>query len=154
MDWLPGWIPSITASAIALLVVDLVVRLTAIAVVPVNRRPSSALAWLLTIFFIPYIGVVAFLIIGNPKLPRKRRRKQREINELILSSTKGMDLVSSDHPWPPWLTGIVELNRNLGAMPLVGGNQAQLEGSTTRRSGRWRARSTALATTCTSSSTS
>ncbi|WP_432491395.1 cardiolipin synthase [Kineococcus gypseus] len=128
MPALPEWAPSLTASAVALLVVDLVVRLTAIAVVPVNRRPSSALAWLLTIFFIPYVGVIAFLVIGNPKLPRARRRKQREINQLILDSTRGMDLVSTEHPWPPWLAGIVELNRNLGSMPLVGGNSAQLCG--------------------------
>ena len=128
VDRLPDWAPSLTASAIALLVVDLVVRLTAIAVVPVNRRPSSALAWLLAIFFIPYVGVLAFLLIGNAKLPRARRRKQREINQLILDSTRGMDLVSTDHPWPPWLEGIVELNRNLGSMPLVGGNSAELFG--------------------------
>jgi len=126
VDWLPDWAPSVTASALALLVVDLVVRLTAIAVVPVNRRPSSALAWLLAIFFIPYGGVLAFLLIGSPKLPRARRRKQREINRLILDSTRGMDLVSNDHPWPSWLQGIVELNRNLGSMPLVGGNTARL----------------------------
>ncbi|MCI2237438.1 cardiolipin synthase [Paenibacillus sp. TRM 82003] len=127
-DWLPEWAPSLTASAIVLLVVDLIVRLTAIAVVPVNRRPSSALAWLLAIFFIPYLGVLAFLVIGNPKLPRARRRKQREINQLILDSTRGMDLVSTEPPWPPWLSGIVELNRNLGSMPLVGGNTAELVG--------------------------
>ena len=48
-DWLPDSAPSLTVSAIALLAVDFVVRITAIAVVPVNRRPSSALAWLLTI---------------------------------------------------------------------------------------------------------
>jgi cardiolipin synthase len=126
LDWLPDSAPSLTVSALALLAVDFVVRVTAIAVVPVNRRPSSALAWLLTIFFIPYLGILAFLVIGSPKLPRSRRRKQREINRLILETTKGMDLVSTDQPWPPWLAGIVAMNRNLGSMPLVGGNQAEL----------------------------
>ncbi|WP_432545341.1 cardiolipin synthase [Kineococcus sp. SYSU DK004] len=126
LEQLPEWFPSLTASAIALLAIDLVVRLTAIAVVPVNRRPSSALAWLLTIFFIPYIGVLAFLLIGNPKLPRARRRKQREINQLILDSTRGMELVSTEHPWPPWLEGVVTLNRTLGSMPLVGGNRVEV----------------------------
>ena len=128
LDWFSGWAPSVTYSAVALLAIDLVVRLTAIAVVPVNRRPSSALAWLLAIFFIPYLGVLAFLLIGSPKLPRARRRKQREINQLILDSTKGMDLVATDHPWPSWLSSVVELNRTLGSMPLVGGNCARLEG--------------------------
>jgi cardiolipin synthase len=102
-DWLPDSAPSLTVSAIALLAVDFVVRITAIVVVPVNRRPSSALAWLLTIFFIPYLGILA-----------------------ILQATQGMDLVSTDQPWPPWLSGIVAMNRNLGSMPLVGGNQAEL----------------------------
>ncbi|GAB7191855.1 cardiolipin synthase [Kineococcus sp. NUM-3379] len=106
--------------------VDVVIRTVAVAVVPVNRRPSSAMAWLLAIFFLPYLGALLFLFIGDPKLPRGRRRKQREINRLILDATRGMDLVADDHPWPPWLPSIVQLNRNLGSMPLVGGNRAEI----------------------------
>ena len=45
--------------------VGLAVRLTALLVVPVNRRPSSATAWLLAIFLVPYLGLMAFpMIIG------------------------------------------------------------------------------------------
>ena len=58
--------------------------------------------------------------------PRGRRRKQEEINQYILDGTEGMEDVKRDPPWPEWLEPIVELNRNLGAMPLVGGNNAQL----------------------------
>ena len=108
------------------LAVDIVIRCVAVAVVPVNRRPSSAMAWLLAIFFVPYLGALLFLLIGNPKLPRGRRRKQAEVNRLILDSTRGMDLVADDNPWPPWLPSVVQLNRNLGAMPLVGGNRADI----------------------------
>jgi cardiolipin synthase len=109
-------------------VVDFVVRVVAIIVVPRNRRPTSATAWLLAIYFIPYVGVLFFLLIGSYKLPKKRRDKQDEINEFILASTEGIDRVSREHPWPPWLASVVELNRNLGAMPLVGGNTAALLG--------------------------
>ncbi|PPK93189.1 cardiolipin synthase [Kineococcus xinjiangensis] len=109
-----------------LLTIDIVIRCIAVAVVPVNRRPSSAMAWLLAVFFIPYLGALLFLFIGDPKLPSGRRTKQREINRLILDATRGMDLVAEDHPWPPWLPGVVQLNRNLGAMPLVGGNRAEV----------------------------
>ncbi|GAA4661766.1 cardiolipin synthase [Kineococcus glutinatus] len=109
-----------------LLAADVVIRCVAVATVPVNRRPSSAMAWLLAIFFIPYLGVLLYLLIGSTKLPRRRRHKQLEINRLILDATRGIDLVADDQPWPPWLATVVRLNRNLGSMPLVGGNEASI----------------------------
>lgn len=69
------------------------VRLLAILLVPVNRRPSSAMAWLLAIFLIPYVGVIAFLLIGNPKLPKRRRAQQREVNAMIDEGTKALPAV-------------------------------------------------------------
>ena len=41
--------------------VDLAIRIAAIIIVPRNRRPTSATAWLLAIYFIPYFGVLLFL---------------------------------------------------------------------------------------------
>ena len=117
-----------TAIVVFLLLVDFVIRIVAIIVVPRNRKPTSATAWLLAIFFIPYIGVLFFLLIGSYKLPKTRRERQDEINRFIIDSTEGIERVRRDHPWPPWLESVVELNRNLGAMPLVGGNSASLNG--------------------------
>jgi cardiolipin synthase len=114
--------------AAPLLLIDFVIRVIAIIVVPRNRRPTSAMAWLLAIFFIPYLGVLTFLLIGTYKLPKRRREKQAEINRFIIESTEGIERVSREHPWPPWLESVVQLNRNLGAMPLVGGNTASLNG--------------------------
>lgn len=110
------------------LLVDFIIRVLAIIIVPRNRKPTSATAWLLAIFLIPYIGILFFLLIGSYKLPKRRRQKQEEINRFIIESTEGIERVRRDHPWPPWLEGVVELNRNLGAMPLVGGNRATLNG--------------------------
>mgnify|MGYP004517231841 CR=1 FL=1 len=122
---LPSWVPALPLwSSVALLVVDAVVRVVAVAVVPNNRRPSSAMAWLLAIFFLPYLGIAAFLLIGSPKLPRARREKQRAINAMIMARTEGMDEVREDDPWPPWLASLVRLNRHAGSMPLVTGNSA------------------------------
>ncbi|RFA15041.1 cardiolipin synthase [Subtercola boreus] len=110
------------------LLIDLAVRVIAIIVVPRNRRPSAAMAWLLAIFLIPYLGVLVFLLIGSYKLPKKRRDKQKAINEFIIETTHGIELVTDDRPWPTWLRSVVHLNRELGAMPLVGGNSASLIG--------------------------
>jgi cardiolipin synthase len=113
---------------IAALIADFIIRVIAIIVVPRNRRPATAVAWLMAIFFIPYLGALFFLLLGSYKLPKKRREKQQAINQFILETTEGIDRVAKDGAWPPWLESVVELNRNLGAMPLVGGNTASLIG--------------------------
>ncbi|GAA2247751.1 cardiolipin synthase [Herbiconiux moechotypicola] len=114
--------------ALILVLVDLAIRITAVIVVPRNRRPSTGIAWLMAIFVLPYVGFLLFLLIGSYKLPKSRRDKQHAINEFIIETTEGIDQVSDDHPWPPWFKNVVELNRTLGAMPLVGGNSASLVG--------------------------
>jgi cardiolipin synthase A/B len=52
-------------------------------IVPVNRKPSSATAWLLLIFLLPYFGLILFLLLGSPKLPKSRRAEQHDMSELI-----------------------------------------------------------------------
>ena len=52
------------------MVFDITIRVAAIIIIPRNRRPTAAMAWLLAIYFIPLIGVFLFLLIGNPRLPR------------------------------------------------------------------------------------
>ncbi len=45
--------PTVWALAVTF---DIVVRIVMIGVVPGNRRPTTAMAWLLAIFFIPVVG--------------------------------------------------------------------------------------------------
>ena len=108
--------------ALVLIAVHVVVGFTATVLVSANRSPSSAIAWVLTIVFIPYLGAIAFLLVGFGRLPARRRAKQREVNELILSRTEGFHQVSHRGQWPEWLPSAVRLNLNLGALPMVGGN--------------------------------
>lgn len=107
-------------------VLDITVRILAIIFVPRNRRPTAAMAWLLAIYFIPIVGVLLFLLIGNPRLPRKRRRKQEVINESIRQMSRGLDLGTLRSNAPDWFRSLVRLNRNLGAMPISGDNGAIL----------------------------
>jgi cardiolipin synthase len=124
--WEWDW-PSFALTWVGVLAaIDLVVRVISLIVVPRNRRPQTATAWLLAIFLIPYVGVFLFLVLGSRRLPKRRREKQLEINRYIIETTEGIDKVSRDNPWPSWLEPIVELNRKLGSMPLVGGNTAKL----------------------------
>ncbi len=120
------WSTIALAIGVLAVVVDFVVRVLSVILIPRNRRPQTAMAWLLAIFFLPYIGIILFWLVGSRWLPKKRREKQRDINRYILETTEGMDQVTRDDAWPVWLEPVVQLNRNLGAMPLVGGNSATL----------------------------
>ncbi|TQL45002.1 cardiolipin synthetase 2 [Homoserinimonas aerilata] len=119
-----GWFS--TLIVVLLVLVDLAIRIVAVLVVPLNRRPQTATAWLLAIFLIPYFGFILFLLLGSNRLPKKRRAKQEQINKLIYEATEGFDEAVRDEDWPDWLHTSVALNRALGAMPLVSGNSAEL----------------------------
>ncbi len=103
--------------------------------VSANRKPSAAIAWVLTIIFVPFLGVVAFLLVGMSKLPEDRRNKQRLVNEIMEERTPGLDTLSHGEEWPAWLASMVALNRKLGALPMVGGNELALTAVTVRDHG-------------------
>jgi cardiolipin synthase len=109
-----------------LFALDLAIRITAIIVIPRNRRPTAAMAWLLAVFFIPFIGVFLFLLIGNPRLPRARRRKQDQINAYITETSEHLHFGTLRPNAPSWFPPLVEMNHRLGALPLSGDNGAHL----------------------------
>ncbi|MBY6060084.1 cardiolipin synthase [Microbacterium esteraromaticum] len=108
------------------LIIDLTVRVVAVIVVPRNRKPTSAMAWLLAIFFIPVLGVLLFLLIGNPKLPLARRRKQERINAYIAEAASFLNFGTLRPDAPDWFPPLVAMNKHLGALPLSGDNGAHL----------------------------
>ena len=108
---------------------DFAIRIAALFYVPRNRKPSSAMAWLLAIFLIPFIGILLFLIIGNTRLPKKRRLKQQEIDQLY------SEIINTNHDIRKYIVNpndlgtygdIAKLNLKLGTLPVMSGNKAKL----------------------------
>ncbi len=112
--------------ALLAFVIDLAIKIAALIIIPKGRKPTAAMAWILAIFFIPYLGLLFFFLLGSPKLPKKRLDKQVKINEMIAASVPNVDLVSDRSAWPSWLENITRMNQNLGAVPMVSGNTARL----------------------------
>ena len=56
-----------------------VIRIGALFYVPQRRAPSAARAWLLLIFFLPYVGLVLYALVGRAFLPRRRATMQAQI---------------------------------------------------------------------------
>lgn len=118
----PGWF------VLATVVLDWIIRIGALFVVPRNRKPTSALAWLMAIFFLPIPAAILFAIIGSRNLPKSRAAKQEAINDTIAElakiEIKGQQEV--DLADTPGLMGAVTLGQSLGALPLLSGNSASV----------------------------
>lgn len=112
--------------AVGLATAHIVLGATAIILISAKRRPATAIAWMLTIIFIPLIGAIAFFLVGFSRLPKHRRDNQQEVSSRILERVDGIDRVSHRDEWPEWLGSMVTMTRTLGALPMVGGNTAQL----------------------------
>ena len=115
-----GWI------AVAVLVLDYVIKLIALGVVPRNRRPSSGMAWLLLIVIVPYLGFLLFLVLGRTRLERRRHEQQAEVNAIIATRTRELPSRGHGSLEHPYVESAELLNRNLGALPLTQGNRVDL----------------------------
>lgn len=75
---------NITLAGVIFFVIDWAIKLALLVYIPRGRKPSAALAWLLAIFALPVVlSLTLFLLIGNPKLSRRRRRRQRTVDQHI-----------------------------------------------------------------------
>ena len=127
MIW--NWTWSTDFSIIA--IIGWIIPIVMLFFVPVNRKPSSATAWLMLIFLLPYIGLIIFLLIGSPKLSRHRRAQQRTMDRLIskaiTDAEQQPELTALLQPViPPHYEPFVTLNTNLGFLPAFGGNSVEL----------------------------
>lgn len=111
------------------IIADIAIKIWALIFIPKNRRPSSAMAWLLAIFLISGIGIILFLIIGNNKLPEKRRKKQKEIDKLYkktLAEHQEAEQFLIANADLGIYKDLADINMALGTLPVVGGNDAYL----------------------------
>jgi cardiolipin synthase len=105
-----------------------VIRIVMLVVVTRRRQPSSAMAWLLVIFFWPLPGLVLYLLIGENRLPRRRAGRHAQLLEEleVLRCRFGHEDRIVRPQLPPEQMSAVVLAERLGYMPIVGGNEAAM----------------------------
>lgn len=104
------------------------VRLVMLAVVPFRRSPDAAKGWLLLVFFLPWVGLLLYFLIGRPTLPRWRLAKQKRLQPVFDAVRREVRL-SRNVLKPAISSGLaqaVTLAENLGHMPALGGNAVEL----------------------------
>ena len=107
-------------------IAEVIMRIVLLGIIPGNRRPTTAMAWLLAVFLIPSVGFVLFLLFGNFRLSKRRREQQEAVNHRVRSVTSDLSDPTSEYSGPEWVRSAGELNHRLGSLPMVDGNKVEL----------------------------
>ena len=111
---------------LAAVVIDLGVKIIALGLIPQNRRPSSAMAWLLLVYLIPFVGLLLFFTLGSRTVDRGRRRIHNEVNEYVHERFSSDVAPQTADVEPRWLRTAITMSQNLGTLPCTWGNEAEL----------------------------
>jgi cardiolipin synthase len=106
---------------------DLVIVAVLIPTILLQRRESGAtLAWIMVILFVPFIGLIAFWLLGTTRL-HLRRRKRRRVETLLtpeiqrLQSLAEYSLPSKDAP-----QSLIQLAQKFDATGPLAGNRIEI----------------------------
>ncbi|NUQ62739.1 MAG: cardiolipin synthase [Pirellulales bacterium] len=109
------------------------IRLIVLPIIVLRKeRPATCLAWLAIVFFEPWIGLGAYLLVGENRLGRdrlKRRRRRRavlETSEYPKLGSRRLDGAALEHESHP----LMDLAEQVVGLPIVGGNQVAFYSNT------------------------
>jgi cardiolipin synthase A/B len=114
--------------ATLLVVSDWAIRLVMLPIVPARRSPEAAKGWLLFIFFVPWLGLVLYLLIGRPRIPSWRTERFRHFIhqiEPVRRRLQALPLIGTAAVTPKYEPS-VRLATDLGMLPNFGGNAVEL----------------------------
>lgn len=131
MNYLLNHINLIGQLGVGWLIVDWSIRIIALFIVPHNRKPTAGMAWLLFIFLFPILGIIIYIILGSPKLPKYRRNAQSNITKIIKSTVKDFQRSKNNKQLlksnpPKKYEELVKLNETLGGLPVFSGNEVKV----------------------------
>lgn len=109
---------------LAAMLVDYTIKFAMIGIVPSNRRPSSANAWLLLILLLPFVGLPLYLFMGFGF--RRREQLQEAANAMITDVHTRTPDYPGDAELSDEIVSMVRLNRKLTGFPAVNSNVRRL----------------------------
>lgn len=105
-----------------------IIRLIMLVVVPFRRTPDAAKGWLLLILFLPWVGLVLYLMIGSNRLPRWRAERFARLPEVLATVRRQLLRQVRDVPSSPpeSLLPAARLAARLAHFQPLGGNAVEL----------------------------
>jgi cardiolipin synthase len=93
-----------------------------------HREPASRLAWLVVVLALPFVGVLAYLLLGETSIGRKRGARLRKIFDDLprAEDTPGWNAPENKVELSGWHTPLFNVGESISGYKPVGGNRARL----------------------------
>ncbi len=93
-----------------------------------HRDPASRIAWIVVILALPIIGVVAYLLLGETNIGRKRVERMKRVIAALpdIRSTPGFNAPTVRPEIPERHLPLFQVGRSVSGFEPVGGNHARL----------------------------
>jgi cardiolipin synthase len=78
------------------------------------------------VFFVPFLGLLVFALIGSTSVDRGRRRIHRQVNAFVAEHFATAADVPDPEVRPGWLASAVTMNQRLGTLPCTWANTVEL----------------------------
>ena len=118
-----GWLSFLVSGTV--FVLHLVV--VCMALVRPHRSPASRVAWVAVIMFLPVVGIVAYLFLGETSIGREREDRLREAERTIaLPEPGGAPGGDAAPTLDPATASVFDLVRSINGFPATAGNSVVL----------------------------
>ena len=92
-----------------------------------HREPASRLAWVVVISILPMFGIVAYILLGETSIGRRRVARMREVLSRLPSVMNSTSLESAPaHEIPDRYSHLFRVGASVNGFQPVGGNHATL----------------------------
>ena len=93
-----------------------------------HREPSSRIAWIVVIISLPAVGILAYLLLGETNIGRRRVARMREVISRLpdVADTRGADAKNLKVDVPSHYAQLFQAGKTVNGFDPVGGNRAHL----------------------------
>jgi cardiolipin synthase len=114
----------ITVSLLVLVVLALIVRV----LLRPHREPASRIAWIVVIIALPMLGILAYLLLGETNIGRRRVARMREVISQLpdVTDAAGADAANLQADVPQRYAHLFQVGKTINGFAPVGGNRARL----------------------------
>mgnify|MGYP001811637672 FL=1 len=93
-----------------------------------HRDPASRIAWIVVIIVIPVLGILAYILLGETNIGRRRIERRREVHSRLpdVGDIIGADAANLQADVPQRYAHLFQVGKSINGFDPVGGNRAHL----------------------------
>jgi cardiolipin synthase len=93
-----------------------------------HRQPASRIAWIVVILSLPLVGVLAYLLLGETNIGRRRVARMREVISRLpdVADAEGADAINLQVDPPAHYAQLFQAGKTVNGFDPIGGNRAHL----------------------------